>query len=108
MAVTDVNKQQYDDFLENGGNVIFTIDSTDISPDGAFENFPLIKPCLYSGFELSPSTIIHAPQAAVDLYVHGDSWGKVITVVYRFGGKIIYKKLSNGRFQADCTIPIQA
>lgn len=106
MAVTGISKQQYDSFLENGGNVVFTIDSSDISPDGSFENFPLIKPYLYSGFELRPSTIIHAPQAAVDFCIHGDSWTKVITVVYRFGGKIIYKKLSNGQFQADCTIPI--
>jgi hypothetical protein len=105
MAVTGPTHQQYNDFLTNGGTLTFTIDANDISPDNTFENLPLIKPYLYSGFELRPSSIIHEPQEAAQIYIHGDSWTRVVTIVYRNGGKIVYKKLSSGIFQAECTIP---
>ncbi|MBC3830958.1 hypothetical protein H8K33_05525 [Undibacterium amnicola] len=105
MAVTGATQQQYKDFLTNGGTLTFTIDANDISPDNAFENFSLIKPYLHTGFELRPSSIIHEPQEAAQIYVYGDSWTRVVTTVYRNGGKIVYKKLNSGVFQAECTIP---
>lgn len=106
MAVTGVTNQEYINFLENGGQITFVIDSEDISNDSSFENFEPIKPYLYSGFEIRPSTIIHDPEVAAQLLVYGDSWTKVTTFVYRNGGKIIYRKRKDtGKFQADCSIP---
>ena len=106
MAVTGATQQQYQDFLANGGTLTFTIGASDIASDNAFENFALIKPYLYTGFELRPSSIIHEPKEAVQIMVYGDSWTRVVTTVYRQGGKIIYRKLSNGDFQAECSIPV--
>ena len=106
MAVTGVTKEQYNNFLQNGGDVTFVIDAADIAPDNEFEISPLIKPYLHSGFELRPSSIIDEPKVAAEIYVYGESWTRVITFVYRKGGKIIYRKLSNGQFQAACSIPV--
>lgn len=106
MAVTGPTKQQYEDFLSNGGVLTFTIDSSDISSDNSFENFELIKPYLYTGFELRPSSVMHEPKEAAQLYVYGDTWTRVITFVYRNSGKIIYKKLPTGSFLAECSVPV--
>lgn len=105
MAVTGATQSQYQDFLVNGGSLTFVIEAKDIDPSGSFENFELIKPYLYTGFELRPSSIIHEPKEAAQILVHGDSWTRVVTKVYRSGGTIIYKKLATGDFQAICSIP---
>lgn len=105
MAVAGITKSQYENFLENGGQLVFTIDSKDISSTSEFENFPLIKPFLSTGFELKPTTIIEVPEFAAEIYVHGDDWARVITVVYRNGGSIVYRKLSNGKYEATATMP---
>lgn len=106
VAVTGATQQQYQDFLTNGGSLTFVIGASDIASDNAFENFALIKPYLYTGFELRPSSIIHEPNEAAQIMVHGDPWARVVTTVYQQGGKIIYKKLSNGDFQAECSTPV--
>jgi hypothetical protein len=105
MAITGVTEKQYKEFVENGGSITFVLDPTDLSPENAFESYTSIKPCLYTGFEMGPTLLIHDPKLAGDVYVHGASWDKVMAYVYRNGGKIIYKKLTSGKFQADCSIP---
>ncbi len=106
MAVTGATQEQYRNFLDNGGSLTFVIGAQDIASDSSFENFELITPYLHTGFELRPSSVIHEPKEAAQILVFGDSWTRIVTTVYRNGGKIIYKKLTNGDFQADCTIPV--
>lgn len=105
MAVTGVTEDQYRDLLKRGGSLTFVIEAQDIASDNAFENYEVIKPDLHSGFELPPTSIIHEPEDAAQILLLGDSWTRVIAAVYRNGGKIIYKKLTNGHFEACCTIP---
>lgn len=105
MAVTGVTQEQYKKFLENGGKITFLIDGSDISKKQEFEEFPTIKPLLTTGFEIRPSTIIHSSDVYIDIMVHGDHWTRVSTFVYKHGGNIVYKKLEDGRYQADCSIP---
>ena len=105
MAVIGPTQTQYAEFLENGGTLVFTIDSIEISSNNSSEDYSQVKPYLYSGFELEPSSIIHDPKYDGHLLLHGDSWSKVVTSVHRLGGKIIYKKLTTGNYQAECTVP---
>jgi len=105
MAVTGVTNEQYKEFLKNGGTLVFTIDSEDISSNTEFENYPLIKPFLNIGFEIKPTPMIEIPDFAAQIYVHGDDWSRVITFVYRNDGSIVYKKNSNGQYEATATIP---
>jgi len=104
MAITGITRDEYRQFVEKGGTVSVEIDAEDISKNRSFEQSPLIKPYLMTGFELRPSTVIHDPKVAAEIYLYGDDWTKVITTVYRNGGSIIYKKLPNGRFQATMTM----
>jgi len=104
MAITGITRDQYRQFLEKGGTVSVEIDAEDVSKDPSFEQSPLIKPYLTTGFELRPSPVIHDPKVAAEIYLYGDDWTIVIATVYRNGGSIIYKKLSNGRFQATMTM----
>lgn len=104
MAVTGVSAQEYQDFFTNGGNVTYNIESNDISDNADFENFETIKPNLKTGFELPPSSVIHSLESQVEIIRYGTEWTKIVARVYRNDGKIIYKKLDNGSFQADCSI----
>lgn len=108
MAITGVASQQYEDFLRNGGELTLTLDKTDFSKDGEFEQFPNLKDRLNSGFELPPSTIISDPSARMDIYTLGDQWTCTITAVYARGGRIIYRRLANGRYEAKLSIPESA
>lgn len=104
MAITGVTEQQYRDFLSKGGNLTFEIDAADIDLSGQFEKSPLIKPFLSSGFELKPSPIIDNPRDAAQILLYGDSWTCVVTLVYKKGGSIIYKKLPSGRYEAKVSV----
>lgn len=107
MAITGSTPQQYQDAINNGGTLTYTVDSIDIS-ENEFEELSSIKPMLYKGFEIPPSTIIHDPAEAAQIYMHGDNWTRIVTTTYLKGGRVIYKKLPSGQFQATCTIPAQA
>lgn len=83
----------------------FEIDAADIDSTGGFESSTLIKPFLYSGFELKPSPIIEEPQERALLILYGGSWTRVIIHTYLNSGSIIYKKLPNGRYEAKVAVP---
>ncbi len=105
MAITGVSEAEYKHFLSHGGDLTFEIEATDIDSTGGFESSPLIKPFLASGFELRPSPIIEEPQDQALLLFYGGSWTRVVTHTYLNGGSIIYKKLSNGRYEAKVSLP---
>ena len=104
MAVTGVSEEEYTNYLEHGGTLVFEIDSTNIDPSGEFEESPLIKPYLTSGFELKPTEEVD-DESGMQLLLYGGSWTKVVTYTYRRGGNIIYRKLSNGKYEAKVSAP---
>ncbi len=81
------------------------MDAEDIDAGRAFESLPLIEPYLESGFELEPSSITSESQGASLLLVHGDPWTRVVTYTYRRDGKIVYRKLTNGQYEAKVSAP---
>lgn len=105
MSITGVSHAEYEKFLSSGGELTFEMDASDISSSRDFENLPLIKPFLESGFELAPSPMISAPAERARLFLYGGSWTLVIVHVYQSGGKIIYKKLPSGKYEAKVSVP---
>jgi hypothetical protein len=105
MPITGVTEEAYREYLCKGGTLTFEIDSSDIDNKGGFEESPLIAPDLTSGFELKPSDIFDEPDNSAALFLYGGSWTRVVAHTYKHGGKIVYKKIQNGRYQAIATIP---
>ena len=97
--------QEYENFKKNGGSIVFEIDAEDISPSRDFESFDSIKPKLSTGFELPPTSLIESPELQALIAVSGSVWDFIVTRVYLAGGKVIYRKQSNGKYQAECTVP---
>ena len=86
--------------------MILTVDREDFAKDAEFEEASSIKPLLYKGFELPPSPLMAMPQAIADISLYGDQWTRTMTTVYLKNGRIIYKKLHNGRYEAKLQIPL--
>ncbi|ENN83692.1 MULTISPECIES: hypothetical protein [Rhizobium] len=86
--------------IDNGGVYTITIDASDIPVDARTETFPGVAPNLETGFELPPSSIIHDPVVANEILTKIDTWGQIQVLVYKRGGKIFYKKLPDGRYEA--------
>ena len=105
MPITGVTEEEYKHFLEHGGSLIFEIDAKDIDSTGGFEESPLIEPHLESGFELKPSPIIEEPPNSTALFLYGGSWTRVVTHTYLKGGRIVYRKLPSGRYEAKVEAP---
>jgi hypothetical protein len=108
MAITGVTENQYKTFLSSGGSLTFYLDAKDIDSSGGFESSPLISPYLSSGFELVPTPVIHEPIERGMLLFYGGSWERVIAHTYLNNGKIIYKKLPDGRYEAKVNVPPNA
>jgi hypothetical protein len=102
----DHNKE-YDRFKSEGGDIVFTIDGTDISEKKEFEQFPSVIPKLQTGFELPPTTMIHAAELLAQIRVRGSEWDNILASVYLCGGKIIYKQIGGGKYEAHCSVPKQ-
>ena len=105
MAVTGASQSEYNEYLSKGGTLIFQIDEPDIDPSGSFKHSPLIAPHLKTGFELKPTSMIDDDHSAMPLLLHGDSWTKIVVFTYRRGGSIIYRQLSDGRYEARTFAP---
>jgi len=86
--------------IEHGGIYTIEIDASEIPITEVEEAWDSIAPVLTSGFEMPPSTIIHDPVTANEILTKVDTWGQIVVLVYRSGGRIIYKKLQSGRFEA--------
>ncbi len=85
--------------LSNGGSFKLTIDAGDIPMDEATETSLGSK--LHSGFELRPSTIIYSDSEAATILALGSDWTVVQVTAYRANGIIVYKKLLDGKYEAD-------
>lgn len=107
MAITysEAKKNEWENFKKNGGSIAFEIDLKDISSTQEFEEYPSIKPNLTTGFELPPTSLIDTPELQALIEVHGSEWDYILCRVYLAGGKVVYKKLANGRYEATCTVP---
>ena len=92
-------------FKANGGSITFEIDGTDISHDAAFENMPSLQPKLTTGFEIPPTPLIETADLQALIQVHGSEWDYILCRIYLAGGKVVYRQLSNGKYEAVCTVP---
>ncbi|CDH22407.1 hypothetical protein [Xenorhabdus bovienii] len=104
MAITKITKDLDEEtFFKTGGIIEFEVDAIDIDSTGTgFEEVSGIKENLYTGFEIKPPDIISGVEESY--YIHKDDglWTRIIHSVYIKKGKIIYAKLSNGRYRATC------
>ena len=102
---SDKKKAEWDKFKKHGGTITFEIDPEDISSNKEFESYPSIKNKLTTGFEIPPTTLIDTPQLQAIIQIHGTAWDYILSRVYLAGGKVIYKKLPNNKYEAICTVP---
>jgi hypothetical protein len=49
---------------------------------------------------MPPSSLVDDDAAASEILRHVDTWGRVIVLAARAGGRITYRKLDNGRYEA--------
>lgn len=96
---------EYEDFKKNGGTIVFEIDPEDVTTNADFEESEYLKSKLNSGFELPPTSLIETPELQAEISIHGSQWDFIFTRIYLAGGKVIFRKQSNGKYQAECTIP---
>jgi hypothetical protein len=87
--------------IEHGGIYTIEIDASEIPMTEVEEAWDGIAPVLTSGFEMPPSTVIQDPVAANEILTKVDTWGQIVVLVYRSGGRIIYRKLHSGRYEAS-------
>lgn len=106
MAITysDDKKTEWEIFKINGGSICFEIDPEDISITKDFECLPSIQSKLASGFELPPTSLIDTPELQALIRVYGSQWDYILCRIYLAGGKVIYKKKPNGKYEATCNI----
>lgn len=107
MAITGVTEEDYRHFVKHGGKLRFEMEAKDLDPSSSFEKSPLLAPYLEYGFELKPSPVIEMPQNSAALFLYGGSWDRVIAHTYLNGGRIVYKKLASGRYEAVAEAPIR-
>lgn len=106
MAITGITAKKWKAFVQNGGELIAEIDAEDISSDRSFEESKEISHNLTTGFEIRPSTIVYDEDIGDMIELLGEPWVKLCVSVYRKGGNIIYRKLSNGRYEAKMKIAL--
>ncbi|MDW9365806.1 hypothetical protein GOA99_07180 [Sinorhizobium meliloti] len=88
--------------LKEGGSYTMLLDADDMQmSDDVVE---ALGDTLHTGFEMEPTSLIYFDDAASEILRLADGWTAVPVRVYRAGGKIIYKKLSDGRFEARITV----
>ena len=106
MAIQGVTPEACEQLFSNaGGEIIATLDRSDISSDGSFEESSLIGPYLYSGFEIKPNPPISEPSIIANLCVYGDNWTQLIARTYLRGGKIVYRRVDDRQYEAKITVP---
>jgi hypothetical protein len=86
--------------INSGGFYTIEIDADDIPLSPEDEKIPYIAENLITGFQHAPSTIVQDPKTALEVLRHMDTWGRMQVLIAHVGGKITYRKLPNGRFEA--------
>ena len=107
MAITYTEQKhaEWKDFKANGGSITFEIDVTDISHDAAFEESSSLQGKLTTGFEVPPTPLIETAELQALIKFHGSEWDYILCRIYLAGGKVVYRKLGNGKYEAFCTVP---
>jgi hypothetical protein len=101
--IQGLNAQPYYYFLENGGEHKVILNKTDICKEN-FEEHEGIKENIEIGFELPPSPVLAAsPGDRAMVYHYGKDWDRAVIFVYGQGGKIIYRKIDEDKFEATLT-----
>jgi hypothetical protein len=104
--LVEFNEEEYEAIrgvIDHGGFYTVVIDAADIPMDARSEAFPAVAPVLSTGFEMPPSSIINEPISANEILTKVDTWGQVQVLIYKRGGKIVYRKLPDGRYEAKIT-----
>ena len=57
MTIQGISREEYQKLFSAGGEHTVVLDRSDISADGSFEEFSLIKPYLDTGFEIEPTPV---------------------------------------------------
>lgn len=105
ITYTPEKQKEWDEFKKNGGSITFEIDATDISHDAAFENMSSLQDTLESGFEIPPTPLIETAELQALIQVHGSEWNYIFCSIYLAGGKVVFRKKANGKYEAECTVP---
>ncbi len=100
---TPADRAGLDNILANGGTYTVTIDAADIQMTPATEQWPDIAPNLTTGFEL-PLTPPTNPTDTAMVLLYGDVWGRELLKIGNRIGRVIYRKLPNGQYEAEITI----
>ena len=102
--ITGATASEYMAFIENGGHLTVQIDRECIKMDSTFENSPYYQNHQYSGFELPPLNNL-GDVIVKGIYQSDDEWARVLTFVYRNGGRIIYRKIGDEKYEASMELP---
>lgn len=105
IAYSPQKHSEWNAFKASGGTITFEIDATDISSDASFEKLPSLQSLLKTGFEIPPTPLIETAELRTLIQMHGSEWDYILCRIYLAGGKIIYRQLANGRYEATCTVP---
>jgi hypothetical protein len=49
--------------------------------------------------------ISSSTSAGLAILVHGTQWDDILRRIYLAGGKVVYRQLGNGKYEATCTVP---
>lgn len=93
MKFADEEFQSIKSVIDHGGFYEIEIDASEIPMTATEEAWETVAPVLTTGFEMAPSTIIHDPGMANEILSNIDTWGQVVVLIYRRGGKITDRKL---------------
>lgn len=106
MAITYTAEKsaEWNAFKVKGGSIMFEIDRTDISHDAAFETLASLQSKLRTGFEIPPTSLIETPELQALIQLHGSEWDRILCRIYLAGGKVVYRQLENGKYEAVCTV----
>jgi hypothetical protein len=104
ITYTEEKNREWELFKTNGGTITFEIDPGDICFNQDFEASPLIQPSLETGFELPPTSLIETPQFVALISLNPNVWDSILCRIYLHGGKVIYRKKENGKYEAICHI----
>ncbi|MBB3521009.1 MULTISPECIES: hypothetical protein [unclassified Rhizobium] len=103
VALTAADRAGIDNILANGGTYTLVIDASDIQMTSETEQWPDIAPNLTTGFEL-PLTPPTNPRDIALALRYGDVWGRELVKIGNKGGRVVYRKLPSGQYEAEITI----
>lgn len=99
LTVSDVDAIR--DVIDNGGTYVMTIDADDMNMSD--DVVDALGNTIKTGFEMPPTSVIYDDASATEILARADGFTAITVRVYRAGGKIVYKRLDDGRFETTIT-----